>query len=83
MQGGRMSARRRRFQPAQGRRRGQVVDPAHRRLQRQIATQHVVVAHVLPPTAQAIDPLCKHVAHAVRHTGTTSAIVKYARYCPG
>jgi hypothetical protein len=55
MQGCRMSARRRRFQPAQGRRRGQVVDPAHRRLQRQIATQHVVVAHVLPPTAQAIE----------------------------
>lgn len=83
MQGGRVFARRRGLQPAQGRRRGQRIDSAYRSLQGQVAPQHVVVAHILPTTAQAEDALRQHVAHAVCNTGSTATVIKYSRNCLG
>lgn len=80
VQGGRLRLRRCSFEPAQRRRRGQIIDTPDRRLQRQVAPKHIVITHVLPSAAQTIDPLRQHVAHAVRDAGMAAPILKHPGY---
>jgi hypothetical protein len=83
VQGGRLRLRRSRFEPAQRRRRGKIIDTPDRRLQRQVAAKYIVIAHVLPSAAQAINPLRQHVTHAVRDAGMAAPLLKHARHRPG
>lgn len=79
----RMLGRGRRLQTAEGRRAGQRLSAAHGRLHHQIVAQHVVVAHVRPAQAQAVDALRQQAVHAVPHAGTAALITKRQRRSAG
>jgi len=51
-----------RFQPREGRRAGQFLDFAHRRLHQRIMAQYVVIVQVLIAAAQPVQPLGNQVA---------------------
>ncbi len=74
-----MRGRGRALQAAERGGRRQLLGPAHRRLQRQVVPQRVVVRHVLPAAAQAVDALRQQAAHAVANTGGATAISEHSR----
>ena len=69
------------LQPAERGRRGQGLSAAHGRLHHQIAAQHVVVAHVRPAQAQAVDALRQQAVHAVLDAGAAAPITERKRRC--
>lgn len=69
----------RRLQPTERGPRGQLIDTARRRLQRQVAAQHVVVAHVFPAATQPIQALREQLAHAMSDAGGAAAIAEHRR----
>lgn len=73
--------RRRSLQPAECRRAGQRLGSAYGRLQDQVIAQGVVVAHVRPSQAKAINALCQHAFQAVHHAGGAAFVAQCLGCC--
>jgi hypothetical protein len=71
------------LQATQGRAAGQRLGTAHRRLHHQVLAQHVVVAHVRPAQAQAVDALRQQAVHAVLDAGVAALVTECAGCCAG
>ena len=71
------------LQAAQGRPAGQWFGTAHGRLHHQVVAQHVVIAHVRPAQAQAVDALRQQAVHVVRNAGAATLVAHCAGCCTG
>ena len=74
LQRSRMRGLGRRLQPAAGGRTAQRLGTAHGRLHHQVVAQRVVVAHVRPVQAQAIDALRQQAAQIVLDAGGAALV---------